>query len=261
MLAEWFTYLTTPSPRHLRRQGYLREIVGTRSRFARCRDAWEPHLQNTRETILDAARQAPSRRKALILGSGWLYDIPLAELAARFDEVVLADILHMPVPRRAGAQYPNVRLLQTDLTGLAEPLGRLTAPSPLPLSSGALPEVDADLIVSANLLSQLPYLPVRYLRKKRPDASEAEIEQFARSLIRHHLAQLAQAQGTVCLITEVEHLTCDGDAVIERSDPLYGIDPGPPDRDWTWEIAPRPEIDRHCDVKYRVIGRTAPPKP
>ncbi|MBT3359605.1 MAG: hypothetical protein HN403_08265 [Rhodospirillales bacterium] len=227
MLAEWFSYLTTRCPKHLREMGYLREIIATRSRYGRCKKAWEPHLQETRTTIL-AAAGVTSHKKVAVLGSGLLYDVPLAELAGIFEEVVLIDIFHMPAVRRAAAKFRNVRLIAHDLTG------------------GDLPESDADLVVSVNLLTQLPFIPRRVA---------GESEDFSRAIMAHHLEQLASVRGTTCLVTEVEHLVYAGDQLIERTDPLYGISLGEPDREWFWDIAPHPELHRQYDTRYRVIAK------
>lgn len=228
MLAEWLSYLTTPCPKHLREMGYLREIIGTRSRYGRCRKAWEPHLQETKRAVLNAAAKTISKKKAVVLGSGLLYDVPLAELAAIFDEVVLIDIFHMPAVRRSATKYINVRLIAHDLTG------------------GDLPESDADLVVSVNLLTQLPFIPRRFA---------GESEDFSRAIMVHHLEQLAAANATTCLVTEVEHLVYAGDQLIEKTDPLYGISLGEPDREWVWDIAPHPELHRQYDTRYRVIAK------
>ena len=259
MLAEWITFLTTPCPRPLRRAGYLGEVIGTRSRHRRCRAAWKPHLDNTRQTILAAALSAPSHRKVTVLGSGLLLDIPLAELAATFDEVVLVDILHLRPARRAAARFANVRLAEADLSGALSHLIRSDGgdPSSLMPTDTPLPECDADLVVSANLLTQLPVLPCRWLRRHH-GAPDAATQAFARNLIRRHLRGLAQAAGQVCLISEVEHQVCLGTEIVETVDPLYGVDIGPPMREWLWDIAPRPEIDRHYDLRYRVVATAGP---
>ncbi|MBL6928429.1 MAG: hypothetical protein ISR44_04600 [Rhodospirillales bacterium] len=175
-----------------------------------------------------AAESLASRKKVVVLGSGLLYDVPLAELAELFEDVVLIDIFHMPAVRRTGAKYTNVRLLAHDLTG------------------GDLPENDADLVVSANLLTQLPFIPRRFA-----DESEG----FAQAIMAHHLEQLSSVRATTCLISEVEHLVCAGNQVIERIDPLYGISLGEPDREWFWDIAPHPELHRQYDTRYRVIAK------
>lgn len=259
MLAEWLTHVFTPCPSHLRRMGYLREIIGTKSRHRRCHRAWAPHLERTKETILQAADRSQPRRKAVILGSGLLYDVPLAALAAMFEDVVLLDIFHMPTVKRRSAGFPNVRLISHDLSGVVDRLSRSGPVRFTPTPCGDLPEIDADLIVSANVSSQIPHLPAQCLARLKPDLGEAELQEFAATIVHHHLAQLEQARGTVCLITEIEHRRMDGDREIARIDPLFGVDPGRFDREWMWPIAPHPEIHPREDVVYRVGARITDP--
>ncbi|WP_316978399.1 hypothetical protein [Shumkonia mesophila] len=249
MLAECLTFLTTPCPRPLRRLGYLGQVIGTQSRFRRCRSAWAPHLENCRQAILEAARSVADHRKATVLGSGLLLDVPLAELAATFEEVALVDVLHMRSARRAAARFPNVRLVEADVSGV---IARLADPSGTPPSLD-LPEGDADFVVSANLLTQLPYLPCRWLRRRKVISPDG-IDAFGRALMRQHLQSLARLAGRVCLITEVEHRLCDGPDTVQTFDPLRGLKIGLPTREWLWDIAPRPEIHRRYDVRFRVVA-------
>ncbi len=254
MLAEWIAHLSTPCPEHLKRLGYLREIIGTRSRYLRCRQAWEPHLANTRRMILEAAELAAPHRKAVVYGSGWLFDVPLEELSRLFSVVVLVDVLHISSVRRIAARHRNVRLVTADLSGVLEAIEGKGIPAP----AGDLPEADADLLVSANLLSQLPYLPCEALRRRQPPPDEQTIQDFAATIVTRHLDQLSAAAGTVCLITEIEHHLYDGEHLTERSDPLFGVNAGPLHRDWTWMLAPKPELYRTCDLRCRVAARIDP---
>jgi len=242
MLAEWLSHIVTPCPRHLREMGYLREIIATRARYGRCRNAWEGHLQETRKAVLAAAARTGSHKKVVVLGSGLLYDVPLAELAEIFEDVVLIDIFHMPAVRRIAAKFKNVRLVAHDVTGVVEPLSRSKTPAPC----GELPEGDANLVVSVNLLTQLSYLPGRIVE---------DAKTYSRAIMDHHIEQLAATSATTCLVTEVEHLVCAQGRVIERTDPTHGISLGAPDAEWFWDIAPHPELHRKYDIRYRVIAK------
>jgi hypothetical protein len=254
MLGEWFTYLTTPCPRYLREMGYLRELVGVRSRFRRCRGPWANHLDNCRKLIIEAAGACRRRRRAVILGSGFLYDIPLAELSSLFEDVVLVDLLHPRAARRLGRRYANVVFVEHDVIGVLSALhvvverGGETLPRP---DLGSLPGEDADLMVSANLLSQLSLLPRMYLERR--GFSEG-IDEFSRALVQCHLSDLAAFPGIACLITDVERLTLEDDEVIASEDPLFGVPLPYRGREWVWNIAPRPEVHRHRDYRHRVLG-------
>lgn len=246
MFVEWLRHLLTPCPRHLRRMGYLRELIAIDSRYRRNREAWAPHLEACRETVMEAAELCRNTRKATVFGSGLLLDVPLAALAKRFDEVVLVDLLHLREARCQAKSFPNVRLVASDVTGVAAAVHA----GGLPLApGGALSEADADLVVSLNLLSQLPLLPVAWASHRHP--SDA-VKAFARTLVEGHLEALTHCPGTVCLIAETERRICDGETVLETEDPLHGVALPPATREWTWNLAPRPEVDKAYDVRLRV---------
>src|SRR5262245_9408330 len=117
MIAELLRYFVTPCPRYVRAMGYLHEQVSIKARHDRCRHAWEPHLERTKNVIRAAMSKCSTRRKAVIFGSGMLYDVPLPELAAAFAQVVLVDVVH---PMGAGWRLANVAALAAEITGVAE---------------------------------------------------------------------------------------------------------------------------------------------
>jgi len=258
MLVELFRYLTTPCPPALRDMGYLKEVIGLAARHQRCRDAWGPHLESSRALISEAARSCASRRRAVVLGSGGLYDIPLDDLSDLFDEVVLVDVLHLPVVRRAVAGYGNVTLLEHDIACVIEPMYRqVKEATPLPLPTPDLPIDGADLVISANVVSQLSVIPLEYAGRAGLH-SAAGLSVLAKTLIERHLAALVEFKGVVCLISEVEHQTLEGGEIIARHDPLRGV-PLPKQlglyrRSWEWDFAPRPERHKLHDHRYLIEG-------
>ena len=265
MLRDLLRRLTTPCPAWARDMGYLREQHGIQGRHARCRGAWEPHLRNTRRTILAAVERCPARRKAVVFGSGPLLDVPLPELAAAFREVVLVDIVH---PLGGDWRLANVTALTADVTGVVEALHEAPhAPDrPLPLSRPTLflddPEVD--LAASVNLLSQLPSIPCQYLAdcgQHRPGAIQA----MARDLVRAHLDYLTRLPGVATLVCDLERRTLDRHGrLVERKSALRGVPFPWAGEEWIWDLAPRPETDPNLSYQRRVIGvvdiKHAPPR-
>lgn len=218
------------------------------SRSRRCRAAWAAHLAAARDTVARGCRTTDEKRVAVILGSGLLDDVPLALLAATFRQVRLVDAVHMRPARRMARQYPNVRLVTAELSGSASCLGTGTTDLTDPLADlcgGA----DVDLVVSANLLSQLPIVPLDWFERRRlpppPD--------FGRRIVQAHLDGLARLSARVCLVADLEQVEEDRDGrVIERLDLLHGLRLPPPDRAWTWELAPFGEAARHRRHRHRV---------
>lgn len=244
MLAELVEYLLTPCSREARRLGLLREAVAIRARHARNRAAWEPHLANCRRTVLEAAGRCRGHGHAVVLGSGALLDIPLDALAGRFERVSLVDMVHPLAARWRVRGMGNVRLLETDLTGVLADL--LARPGEIPdvAPRPELPGPPPDLTISACVLSQLPLAPAVWLA--RHGLPEAAIGAFCAGIVRAHLDLLGELPGVACLITDVERRAGD-----RRIDLLHGQAPPSP-REWTWLIAPQPEISRDHDVAHLV---------
>lgn len=252
MLLEALAYLTTPCPQPYRRMGYLKELIATEARYRRCRAAWQPHLERTRAVITRAARATEGKNRAVVLGAGMVADVPLDELARKFRAVELVDLCFAKQTRRNVWRNPNIERVTFDVTGTLATLAKGTVPTPgLP---DGLALGDADLVVSVNVLSQLPLVPLAYLRKIRPDLDAAAIDGFAEALIRNHVALLETCPGTVCLVTDVERQLRDADRLIETEDPLRGVLPARDGEEWLWEIAPRYEVSPDYAILNRVKG-------
>ena len=261
----WLEYLATPVPRHVRQMGYVHELKALRARRNRCRDAWRPHLEHTRALVLEAAARCERHRRALLVGSGLLFDVPLAELARQFDRVVLVDIVHLWPVHRLARRFSNVRLIPLDVTGVVERCHRLArqrSPAPLPQRPvDCLQGEHFDLVASINVLSQLPVVPNGYLSRRIRAPTHARIAEFSRAVVRHHLDWLCSFPGTACLITDLERLHLgDCAAVVGREGSLWGIELPEGGRIWHWDLAPRPEMYVHLDVRHLVVGYPSFPK-
>lgn len=268
MLREAWEYLTTPAGAEARAFGYLAEAVALGARHRRQRAAWAPHVAACRRFIVEAAERAPATGTkaggaALVAGSGRLIEVPLAELAARFESVVLADLVHPPAARRAARRFANVRLAEVDLTGALKPLdaalrggGPLPCPAPPDLGPDLAPEGGGRFAfaVSCNLLSQLPLLPLEAIGRRAPAVGAAERAAFAAALAAAHLAWLKRAGTVAALVTDVESLWLKDGTVLEREGSLWGAALPAPDVTWDWNIAPRPEEDRWLDLRHAVGG-------
>jgi len=255
MLGELFRYLVTPCPRYARKMGYLHEQVSIKARYDRCRRAWEPHLERTKNVIRAAMRKCPERRKAIIFGSGMLYDVPLSELAATFAQVVLVDVVH---PLGAGWRLANVTAHAAEVTGTAETVYRLAyrggEPLPRITPQAFCDDAEIDLVASVNLLSQLPYIPCKYLSEAGVYPKE-EIHAFARDVVLAHIDYLKRLPGMVALICDLERLTVDRTgAVTERLSALRGVRLQWSGEEWTWDLAPRPEASPIYSYQRRVVG-------
>ena len=264
MLEDLLRFATLRFPWYLAPMGYVRELAGIGVRNHQSEKAWRGHLAATCGAILEAADRCPRTEKALVMGSGLLLDIPLEELSHRFRQVVLADIVHFRRVRRAARRYPNVTLVQIDVTGIAKAvfdLARRGRPVPLPERSVDLFLDDGfDLVASVNLLSQLPVVPAEYLAAKVGNLPLGAIDEFGRRLVENHLDWLARFPGVVSLIADLERIESDGDTVLTREEMLWDVRLPPGGQTWNWDIGPRPSIRPDRDVRHKVIAFTEFPK-
>ena len=264
LLADSIKYLITPAPRHLRTMGYVRELRALGARRDRCRAAWQPHLEKTRTLILEAADLCATKNKALILGSGLLFDIPVAELSQRFKQVVLVDIVHLWKVHRQIRQYPNVHLVQQDITGVVEQIYAMSRRRRLAQLPNHKPdyflEDGFDLIVSVNILSQLPVILNGYLSARTQSLADNQLADFSRCLVENHLDWLSAFPGLVCLIADLERLQYDDSRLISREASLWGVALPAGGQRWYWDLAPRPEMDFRLDIRHHVVGYARFPK-
>lgn len=252
LLLDLLEYLTTPCSWRVRSMGFLTSSLQVQARFRRCRRAWEPHLAATRSAILHAADRCGERRKAVVLGAGLLHDIPLRELSASFREVILADIVFPWASRLAARRFANVRCVQADVTETIHSIAREQG-APLPRSQPArfLDEPALDFTVSVNLLSQLPVIPKRYLRR----GDSPEVEAWSHHLQTAHLDYLRKLPGRVALISDTGGMHRDrAGAIVARWDNLHGLELPAPDAVWEWNLAPAPEADPCLDHLVRVAA-------
>lgn len=161
-----------------------------------------------------------------------------------FGQVVLADLVHPLAARWRVRALHNVHLDTIDLTGTVTEAARGRMPAPAPPTSYV--NQKWDYTVSANILSQLPLLPVKRLEATGVYPAD-DLEGLARSIRAGHIAWLDSLTGSACLITDTAWF--DGE---RETDPLPGIELPLPVRTWTWHIAPRPEVHPDRDVSHTV---------
>ena len=255
MFQEWFWAATASIIDEAKPLGFARELARHKARWRRNAQAWRPHLESSHRCILRAAREASDRDLAVVAGSGWCLDVPLAELSRMFKKVLLVDAAHPRQVRRTAARLGNVELLGADLTGylgavvrsLSTGMRLTSRPTPPESLSGLRP----GLTVSANTLSQLPLIPLERLWTSG-QCSDEQLQAFARSVIEGHLAWLDSLEGVRCLLADHAWLGIAAEETL-ASDPLHGIRPPEPSERWEWRYAPKPEAHPSRDVVH-VVG-------
>jgi len=250
MLWELWTSLRTLCPPELRRLGYRYAAVACLARARRCAAAWAPHQARTQAAIRDAIATAGHGDTALVLGSGPCLDLPLPELRARFSRLILADAAHPPQARALARRHREIELATLDLTGTAKALldPRAMQP-PSPHCAAFLDHPGLGLVISANLLSQLPLLPTERWARRWPERAP---EPFARAVVDAHLAHLRAFACPVLLISDICRTILDRTgAVLSIDDPLAGA-ALPSGEEWDWIVAPTGELPGGCTLVNRV---------
>lgn len=258
MLLELITHLTTPCPQYVRHMDYLHEAIAMRGRYRRNRAAWEPHLENTRRFVLAAAGKCANRNKIVIIGAGLLLDVPLAELSSMFQDVVLLDIVFLSDARKKAGGHRNVRLLQHDVTNIAEGFHKNINRGlrELPESVPAVPQIGerTDLVVSLNILSQLWVVPRAYALKKLPHCDEEQLDDWCRQIVESHYAFLTSLTCPACLIADHEFVKrVRGGNIVSRGSTLMGLPLPESDASWTWNIVPIGEEGQYLS-KELIVG-------
>jgi len=262
MLGEILTWLATPSTLAARRLGYVTAAIGLAARAQRCHHAWADHLAHCRTAVMTSVSYCNRHRTALVLGAGLALEYPLELLAARFARVVLADIVHLPALRRQARRYPNVELLPCDLTGAVAALTQFRRPgttADLDRIGAAPPDIavdSVDWVVSCNALSQLPLLPVAWLKRRNPQLADADLERWGRHIMARHLAWLGTLGSERCLIADAVQTTYDRrGTVLERADfaAAFGLDRHAY-ATWEWPVAPPGELSDGLYASHRVVA-------
>lgn len=228
-----------------RKTGYRRDQNGILRRYLVTDGAWDEHLRQTKEFIVQSV-QAGRPGSVAILGSGWLLDVPLDWLTTSCREVHLFDLVH---PRRVltyARKFPNVFFHTLDLTGgwlgASYQVARDHKQADLAFIhrlSGLSLElpVITDFVVSVNLLSQLDDLLVDFLYDRDALLTDAELA-LRRAVQQAHLRFLSARP--FALITDIRENYSNRWGQPRGCRQLLQVDmPSPPVACWDWNFDPR----------------------
>lgn len=250
MLAEALNFAATWPQTLPEHRPFIRSSVDLWARARRVENAWRDHENNCHRAVLFKAKDLRMRRTAVVLGSGLMRDVPLEMLARAFDTVVLVDRVHLASVRARIAlkKLPNIKLVERDLSGYDD------------IKAGRDPEPFAflrlvpylDLVISANLLSQVGIGAARLLEKETPGTMPADT---VSRLISAHLDGLQALPATTCLLTDISFSVIDRNGhVHEQHDLLAGVSPPSALAAWDWPVAPLGEESPDYQVVHRVIA-------
>jgi hypothetical protein len=218
--------------------GFAETSVGISRTQRENRDGWYEHARRHKAFILDAAARVERPRLVVVLGAGKAYDLPLEDLARRFERVVLIDIDAEAMAQSSAASVRDAKLRARlelrpmDVTGVASHLARgieqalqsdqAEARLEALCESYALAtrprftDERADLVVSGMLVSQLglqPKLAAKRLFEQRfgkiAAANEARWSAcwngLDLKLQQDHVDALCEEAGLAVLTCDVAH--------------------------------------------------------
>ena len=223
MLTEIWDFITTPASPWARKNGFLYYSVAMAHRARRCSVHWGSHLTNCHTVFGNFLQQNSQAETLTIFGSGLLIETPLHLIPSSIKEVNLVDVVHTKDVRRsvqkilAGGDFKTqihwheIDLLNQEVT------------------------VKSDLVVSANLLSQLP---LRGALTTGLTAYEIQAQ---------HWERLRQSAPARLLFSDYQMnvLDVNGDTIERRATVDYPVDW---QGRWTWNLAPAPEIAKDISV-------------
>ncbi|MGB8491243.1 MAG: hypothetical protein WCE64_09300 [Bacteroidales bacterium] len=230
----------------LHRMGYYDYQQGLIYRHLNQEGGWSSHLENCRKFILDAA-DIIKPSVITVLGSGWLLDVPLTELAERATTVNLVDIVHPPEVKSQVAGLKNVILREDDVTGglISEVwkkaghrtfLNKLRTFGSIDVSEYQ-PQYDPGMVVSLNIITQLETIPLRLLRKKS-SADMSAITGFRKLIQEKHLSFLLKHRSV--LISDIAEVETESSGRINEIRSLLAELPeSEHTMSWTWNFETR----------------------
>ncbi|MBX9454900.1 MAG: hypothetical protein KL863_02080 [Rhizobium sp.] len=227
MILEALNFAATWLVSGRRRADEINASVRLWARARRCARDWSAHEENCKAFVRD---NMPERgRVAVVLGSGLLRDVSVEDLSRAFDEVWLYDLQHLASVRlwARARGIGNLRFLQQDLSAGLDMLRD---------------DAEVDLVVSANLLSQLGVAAER---------AGLDVE----SVIAGHVAALRAAPGRRLLLTDRAFAVIlkDG-STAERHDLMHGVSLPQSEAEWFWTVAPYGELDPGYKAVHRVVA-------
>jgi hypothetical protein len=227
----------------LNKMGYYNYQSGLIYRHLNQEGGWDNHNDRCRSFILKALDYYKPE-KVTVLGSGWLLELPLAEIIEKTGRVCLIDIIHPPEVISQVRDLKKVELVEQDATGgLIEEIWQKTGKYSIfnklqSLGDIVIPEYKPDsdpgMIISLNILTQLESLLVDFLRK-RSKIREEEFNSFRAEIQKKHIDFLKKYRSV--LITDyAEVINSKSGDVTTITTLVTDIPPGKFSEEWTWNF-------------------------
>ncbi len=238
-----------------RKTGYVKDQNGIQNRFVREAKQWKSHLEHTKKYIVDSMMLMHQYNNIAVLGSGWLFDVPIDDVSKIFGNVDLYDIVHPEQVVVKMNKYQNVHLKQIDLTNGAVALAERCHTFDEFLSSFSnvqIPDFSQyDFVVSVNLLNQLDIILCDYLVEKF-NVQESHLLPIRTLIQQRHIDMLPK--GKTCLITDYceENRTIDSSKIETKSLIYCNLPQGGNVEEWLWHFDTNQMYHKGCITTMKV---------
>ncbi len=240
--------------------GYPKDQQGIIHRYLRENENWRSHLENSQRYIVQFCREIPPVNSIAVLGSGWLLDIPLEFLLNTFETIFLFDICHPMQVRHKLRSYPQIHLIDKELTGYVHQLPSLIHQKDFHtemLNELSNNDFDpfADLrpgaIVSLNLLTQLDGILTDYISVHHR-GNEEVIKPFRKKIQEEHIRLISRYPS--CLISDTEEIYTNNKGEIVSGRPtLFAEWPKTRySKGWNWIFDTQKTYHEHLNTSFRV---------
>jgi len=229
--------------RILHRMGYYNYQQGLIYRNLDQKNGWNSHLAHCRDFIIKTIGLVnPSR--ITVLGSGWLMDLPIAEMAEKAEKISLVDIVHPPEVIEQTAGLRNVEISEQDVSGglikeVWNKAGKKIFFNKLPsLGTIVIPEYqpvgDPGFVISLNIATQLEVLPERLLKRKSK-APDEEYIRFRKDIQEKHIGFLKK-HISVLITDEAEIIYKANGSQTENKTLLAELPASRISDSWIWDF-------------------------
>lgn len=249
MLTEMTIWATSRAAPSARKAGLVSEVAGIAGRYKRQKKAWAHHLTQTKSFIEDNLHHAIEEKPILVLGAGLCLDIPLDRLNQHAAGVILADAVFPLSTQLKVRSFKNIKLMCGDLTGFLQPFWNTRQDDKIsPPTSAPLPKGEFGMVISCNILSQLPLS-----FSSSPPVDEIEMRLTA-AIQLAHMRALENYPCPILLLTDYERHEKQKGEVQTIATVSPQLLPGDPIQNWRWHIAPEGEVSPGLDVSLTVGG-------
>ncbi|MGZ3772908.1 MAG: hypothetical protein ACXVCY_05300 [Pseudobdellovibrionaceae bacterium] len=259
MIREALIFLLTPTTPLAKKYGFLYQSIALSHRYERCKKFWLPHLKNCQDLFTETVQRLPQKKSVVVLGSAHLHELPLHLLLKTFESIVLVDIIHPLKLHWAAKRNSRIKLVTQDLSGSLEPLDSVQSLEDLNELLRNLREQEvfcynADLIISANIISQLGLLPIEAMeRKLKRELTIEEKDRICTAFAELHLNNLKKCNGRKLLYTdrEVTYRSPQGDIIYRGHYPVdfNGFNKI---KNWVWQLAPLKEASKEYSIEMKI---------